>query len=125
MAERVIGIRFAITRYVSDDPQPGIVECEFADAHGRRWSFVVKTAIVSADWLDARTAYPQPGVIACEIAGRRRDATGRELILIDTEDPWGVQSVDGSTRFEVEPTSLIEWEWGSRIERAWTGRGMV
>lgn len=122
MAQRMIGIRVAITRYVSDDPQPGIVECEFADAHGRRWNFAEKTAIVSADYLDARTTYPQPGVIACEIAGRRRNATGREVILVDTERPWGVESVDGAMRFEVESASLIEWEWGSTVERTWDGR---
>src|SRR5438132_7824953 len=87
MAERMIGVRVSITRYVSDEPQPGIVECAFCDVHGRRWSFVEKTAMVSSDYLDARTSYPQPGIIACEIAGRRLDATGREIILVSTERP--------------------------------------
>jgi hypothetical protein len=115
-------VRVSITRYVSDEPQPGIVECEFSDAHGRRWTFVEKTAIVSADYLDARTTYPQPGAIACEITGRRLDATGREIIMIDTERPVYVEAVDGTMQFEVWPASLIEWEWGSKVERAWDGR---
>ena len=122
MTERMIGVRISITHYISDEPQPGIVECKFSDAHGRQWSFVEKTAIVSAEHLNAQTSYPQPGVIACEIVGRSRDSTGREIILIDTELPWGVESVDGSNRFEVLPASLIEWDWGSKVERAWDGR---
>jgi hypothetical protein len=123
MAQRMIGVRVAITRYVSDEPQPGIVECEFSDAHGRRWCFVEKTAIVSAEHLDAQTSYPQPGIIACEIVGRSMDVTRREIIQVDTEHPWCVESADGSMRFEVLATSLVEWEWGSKVERAWDGRG--
>ena len=122
VAERMIGVRVSITRYISDEPQPGIVECEFADAHGRRWSFVEKTAIVSAAELDARTSYPQPGVIACQVVGHRLDDTGREIVMVDTERPWGVEAVDGTVQFEVLPASLVEWEWGSKVERAWDGR---
>jgi hypothetical protein len=53
---------------------------------------------------------------------RRCDRTGQEIIVIDTERPWGVESVEGSKRFEVMPESLIEWDWGSKEERAWDGR---
>ena len=122
VAERMIAVRVSVTRYISDEPQPGIVECEFADAHGRRWTFVEKTAVVSADYLDARTSYPQPGVIACQIVGRRIDNTGREIVMVDTERPWGVEAVDGTVQFEVFPASLVEWEWGSNVKRAWDGR---
>jgi len=117
----MIGIRVSITRYISDAPQPGIVECEFADAHGRLWSFVEKTAIVSAAELDTRTTYPQPGVIACRVVALL-DNTGREIVLVDTERPWGVEAVDGTVQFKVLPASLVEWEWGSNAERAWDGR---
>jgi hypothetical protein len=120
MAERMIGIRVSISRYVSDH-NPGIVECEFTDAHGLRHVFVVKVPIVSFADLDARTPYPQPGVIACEVLGRRNSA-GRETILVDTEEPWGVESRDGTTGFEVSPETLIEWDWGSYVTRPWDGR---
>lgn len=102
------GIRVLITRYLSDDPQPGIVECEFTDARERRWVFVEKTAVVSADLLESRTAYPQPGIIACEILGQSRDSDGREVFLVDTERPWGVAAIDGSTQFQVFSTSIVE-----------------
>jgi hypothetical protein len=104
----VLGISVAIVRYISDEPQPGIVECQLEDAHGRRWSFVEKTAIVSSRPLDAGTTYPQKGVIAAEIVGRSVDATGRETIRVDTERPWHVESVDGVTQFEVLAESLVE-----------------
>jgi hypothetical protein len=106
MAERMIGIKVLVTRYISDEPQPGIVECEFADARGRRWRFIEKSAVISSTPLDGETVYPQPGIIGCEIIGRSRDAVGRELILVDTERPWGVASVEGSMRFEVRPDTL-------------------
>lgn len=120
MAERMIGVKVSITRFVSDD-LPGFVECEFSDANGRCWRFVEKCVVVHDEYLDARTPYPLPGVIACEIVGRSSDATGREIIVVDTERPWGVESIDGTMRFEVVPASLIEWDWGSKVNRAWDG----
>jgi len=65
----MLGVKVTIMRYISDEPQPGIVECHLEDAYGRRWSIVEKTAIVSAGQLDAQTAYPQ--------MGRNRRRSGR------------------------------------------------
>jgi hypothetical protein len=108
MERLMLAVKVMITRYLGDDPQPGIVECEMYDAHGHRWIFVEKTAVVSADRLDANTEYPQPGVIAAEVVQDSQDATGRDIRRIDTERPWGVESVDGVTQFEVLPESLVE-----------------
>ena len=100
----MLGIKVIIVRYISDEPQPGIVECQLEDAYGRRWSFVEKTAIVSAEDLDARTPYPQPGMVDCEIVQRSRDAAGREVIRINT----GIETTEGVTQFDVLPESLVE-----------------
>jgi hypothetical protein len=100
---------------------PGVVESEFCDAHGRRWCFVEKTAYVTAEILDRQSGYPRSGAIACEVVGRSLDASGHEIIVIDTERPWGVESVEGMMRFEVPPDRLIEWDHGSSVERAWNG----
>jgi len=35
----MIGISVLITKYISDDPQPGIVECQLIDAYGNEWVF--------------------------------------------------------------------------------------
>ena len=104
----MLGIKVTIIRYISDEPQPGIVECKLEDANGRQWTFVEKTAIVSAEHLDADTSYPQRGVLAAEIVGRSIDATGRETIRVNTERPWHVESVDGVTQFELLAESLVE-----------------
>lgn len=104
----MLGMKVTITRYLSDDPQPGIVECELVDVHGRRWLFVEKTAVVSANTLDAKTVYPQSGVIAGEVVKRNQDAAGREVLTMNTERPWGVTSVDGATRFDVRAESLVK-----------------
>ena len=68
--EAMTGMKVKIVRYISNDPQPGIVECEFEDAYGRRWSFVEKTLVVSAEQLDAHSVYPQPGITQCNIVQR-------------------------------------------------------
>ena len=63
--------------------------------------------MVSAEHLDAQTTYPQPGIVVGEVIQRSLDATGREVICIDTERPWHIESVDGVTKFEVPPESLV------------------
>jgi len=96
-----------ILRWVSDDPWPGLVECQLADRDGRVWRFVEKGPVVSDQSLGAESKYPQPGVIACQIIGRSRDASGRETAEIDTEAHWHVESVDSVTRFEVFADQLV------------------
>jgi hypothetical protein len=104
----MLAVAVTITRYVSDEPVPGIVECELLDANGNRWRFIEKTAVVSASELSVETLFPQLGVIAGEVVGSRRDRAGREVIRFDTQHPWGVESVDGVTQFDVLRESLIE-----------------
>jgi len=97
------GMKISIVRYISDDPQPGIVECQFQDAYGRRWSFIEKTLVVSVEQLDAHSVYPQQGSTPCRIVRRFPDAAGREVIRIDS-----IESVEGVTQFDVSPESLLE-----------------
>jgi hypothetical protein len=96
-------MKVSIVRYISDDPQPGIVECQFQDAYSRRWSFVEKTLVVSLEQLDADSVYPRRGVTACKILQRFTDTTGREVIRVNT-----VESVEGVTQFDVLPELLVE-----------------
>lgn len=98
-------LKVSIVRYISDDPQPGIVECQFQDAYGRRWSFIEKTLVVSVseEQLDAHSVYPQRGATACKIVQRFLDAAGREVVRINS-----VESVEGVTEFDLWPESLVE-----------------
>lgn len=100
------GVKIQIVRFV-DDYQPGIVECQLIDAHGRTWSFVEKIPIVTAEDIWRESAYPRPAVVDCVIIARIRDDSGREIVQIDTDKPWGVESVEGNTRFEVLPDAIV------------------
>jgi hypothetical protein len=99
----VFGVPVEIVSFV-DGSQPGWVECRLTDAHGRLWVFVEKVPVVTEMALDASSRYPQPGVIACEVI--RRDGG---FALVDTARPWGVESFEGETQFEIQEDSLIEW----------------
>jgi hypothetical protein len=105
----MVGIAVLITKYISLDPQPGIVECQLFDAYGNEWTFQDKTAIFVSHDLDASSDYPQPGVIACEITKHWQDTNGRGIVSIDTERPWGVEAMTGESRFHVLQSQLIEF----------------
>ncbi len=105
----MIAVRVTITRFV-DDSQPGWVECKLVDAWGREWSFIEKEPVVSLVALDASSNYPQPGVIGCLIVERKQDADGREVVTINTEKPWAIESTTGEHQFDVMPGQLIEIE---------------
>src|SRR4029077_3785066 len=107
----MLGVKVSVLRYVSDEPQPGIVEFQLEEANGHRCLFMDKTAIVSTASLDAQATYPQPGIIACEIVRRSRDTAQPELVRISTQRPWYVESVDGLTEFDVLPEELVGVKW--------------
>ncbi|MDI1448473.1 hypothetical protein [Polyangium sp. 6x1] len=99
----MIGVRIQIVRY-ADDAQPGWVDCHLIDVHGRRWSFFEKVPIVTEALLDEQSEYPQPGVIHCKLISQ---CAG--IARIDTTEPWGVESVEGETQFDVPESLLVEW----------------
>lgn len=104
----MLGIEVSITRFVSDEPQPGIVECEFIDVNGYEWKFLEKTAVVSEADLNSDTNYPQPGVIGCQVIEKKAD-----ILLVTTTEPWNIESTTGETEFRVYLDSLVECENGA------------
>ena len=106
----MVGIKVQITKYIDDDPQPGIVECKLFDVYGKEWVFQDKSAIFSSDILTADSNYPQPGVIASEITKSWQGADGREIVSMDTASPWAVEAVTGETDFDVLREQIIEFQ---------------
>lgn len=100
-------VRVEIVRYVSPD-NPGWVELRLLDASGVEHRFIEKVPVISLEDLTPDTPYPRPGVIACAVVARRREPGGREVVTVDTEAPWGVESTEGLARFEVLATQLAE-----------------
>lgn len=89
-----------IVRFV-DDYQPGIVACEFSDAHGKRHTLIDKVPFFTAENLDSSSPYPLPGVAPCEVPSRWRDDSGRELARITLEKPDALASTEALTEFVV------------------------
>jgi hypothetical protein len=47
-------------------------------------------------------------VVACCSISSRLTADGREVVTVDTEQPWGIESNAGQTQFEVFREQLVE-----------------
>lgn len=103
----MLAIRIKIISFISNN-QPGFVECNFLDAYNREHIIHEKIPIVTDMLLDADTEYPQDGFVACDIIKRWMDNTGRKLITVTTERPWGVRTITSLTEFDLEEDQLTE-----------------
>jgi hypothetical protein len=60
-------LRVQIVRFVDDEPQPGIVESQFCDAHGKVHSIIDKVPMFTSAALWSGSEYPQIGFIECSV----------------------------------------------------------
>jgi hypothetical protein len=104
-----------IVSFVSDEPQPGIVECELVDAEGKSHTFIDKVPGFSVETLDSRSTFPRAGVIRCKALGKCLDAGGRDVVRITTDLPDHIESTEGVSDFVVLPSQLasIPTDFGS------------
>ena len=109
---RMLAIKATIVRFTDMD-QPGWVECTFIDAMGVSHLFEEKVPVVTVEDLDAHSEYPRDGTIGCTLIDARLADDGRELITVDTELPWGIESKVGQTRFEVFRDQVLEFDHGA------------
>ena len=94
------------TRWVSDEPFPGLVELELIDANGRTWTFIDKAPIFNAaGHLTPDARYPLDIKLACTVIAEPSPGEHSHL-LISTAEPWGVESVDGESEFLVHHDQL-------------------
>jgi hypothetical protein len=100
-----------------DDSQPGWVECWLTDADGREWAFVEKVPVVTTEPLDAQTHYPRRGFIACQVVERQAGGDGKGKVVIDTQEPWGVEATSGDTQFTIQPEQLVDVRCGGEERR--------
>lgn len=71
--------------------------------------FEEKVPVVTLEDLTVQSEYPREGVIACHVISAREDADGREVVTVDTQQPWGIESKAGQTRFDVFREQLVEF----------------
>lgn len=76
--------------WITDEPQPGLVLVEFADAYGRPHQLVGKSAYFGGDLLPT-SAYPCPTSIQCTIEDVDDD--------IATVSTWWLSGGPHNTRF--------------------------
>ena len=115
-------VRAQMVRWVSDD-NPGIVECTFTDSSGREWSIIEKAPVVSEANIFPDSQFPQPAFIGCEVLAWGRDHAGREIAEITTERPWGIESEDGTSTFQVYAEQLVGLRGGfDKLDHNDTGR---
>jgi len=111
-------IALDIIRWV-DDYQPGIVACEFVDAHGHHHRFIGKVPIFSTeDHLDASSTYPRRGALRCTVLSRWKNADGQELVRISVAEPDGEESTEGLQEFVVLSAEVSRIPRGHRVPNA-------
>ena len=102
-------IKILITSFI-DDHQPGFVECKFYDALNKEHIVQDKVPIVTDKYLDANSEYPQDGIIACEIVKQLEDANGKTIFRVNTSKPWGVDTIEGLTEFDLFEEQLTDFQ---------------
>lgn len=92
---------------MDDEPWPGVVEVQFTDAAGRRWSLFDKAPIFAAmGELGPDTSYPVEVTVACAVAEGDRPAGDGEFVTVSTS-VHGVTTPDGLEEFTVRRNQLI------------------
>jgi hypothetical protein len=93
-------ISIAISR-LTDEHFPGWVECVLVDAINQSHLFVEKVPVVTNKNLLPTSTYSQSGELGCEVEAQWQDTEGRFLIRVNTQRPWGIESIAGITSFVV------------------------
>ena len=93
---------------VIDEGFPGWVECLLKDANGRTWTFHEKIPVVTAEDIWTDSCFPIRGVVGCEVTGRKTDSLGRAILTVDSRTPWGIESIEGNTIFDVFAEQIKE-----------------
>ncbi|MFC7219688.1 hypothetical protein ACFQLX_16185 [Streptomyces polyrhachis] len=95
---------------MDDEPFPGVVEVQFTDAAGHRWSLVDKAPVFDAPGaLGPDSAYPLEISVACVVIGSARLQKDGGLVTVSTT-PHGVAATDGQDEFTVRCDQLTRRE---------------
>jgi hypothetical protein len=89
-------LRAHAVRWVSDEPQPGLIAVVFRDAERDEREFVDKTAIFDSKPISRSSVFPISVKVACAIVENRGDT-----MLITTDGPHGIADNRGRTQFLV------------------------
>ncbi|MGH9562489.1 MAG: hypothetical protein ACRD3S_13635 [Terracidiphilus sp.] len=96
-----------IVRFV-DETQPGVVACEFLDAHDHRHTLIDKIPMFSELDLWTDSAYPQPGAARCQMLERLHGESGQEFLRITIKRPDHLETVEGKSEFVVFKSQITD-----------------
>ena len=94
-------VKVTITKVV-EQAQPTFVEFYLTDIHGKKHFFHDKIPIVSEEYYIDDTDFPKNGALGCTVTEKLKNS-----YIIDTDIPDHVDSLDGSTVFEVAESEII------------------
>lgn len=94
-------IKVQVLRTVDEHIFPGWVEFILRDANGVEWTFVEKEPVICREPLGGDAEFPVPAFMKCQIVRKWVDERGMERCAIDTEFPFGIETREGQTNFEV------------------------
>lgn len=94
--------------YIHTGSHPDRVRCRFEDVHGKEWTLEEKVPVVTPHGFDENTPLPHPAYVAVRILNTYRDACNREVVTVDTNAIWGIETEDGQSVFEVFGSQVIE-----------------
>jgi hypothetical protein len=92
-----------IVRFVTREPQPGVVACELVDAEKRIHTLIDKVYIFSTEELDEQSRYPLTGSVSCKLLAAFQDTHGHELLKIAT-----IESTEGLSEFVLLQEQVLD-----------------
>lgn len=93
-------IKAAAIDLIDNSSYPEIALCEFVDIHGTKHRIVEKWPVVSIEEFD--NIFPKDAYIGCNIIEEKS-----ESVIVNTDQPWDIESVEGKTIFEIHKSSLV------------------
>jgi hypothetical protein len=96
----MVFLKIKITKYISND-FPGFIECSFTDAFNKQWKIIDKIPVLTTKNIDKNNNFPIEEKIEVEAEKESIDKNGNKLITININKPYGLKTINGENRFEV------------------------
>ena len=96
-------IKAVVTRLIDDNSYPEIVLCEFADFKGIKHKFIEKWPVISSEKFGNN--FPKCCLIGCVLMEEKT-----RTYTVNTGQPWGIESIEGKTIFEIDRSLLIKMD---------------
>ena len=94
-------IKAIATQLIDNSTYPEIVLCEFIDVNDKWHNIIEKWPVVSSENFE--NIFPKDCFIGCVIVEKKANS-----YIVDTEQPWDIESEEGKTIFEIHKSLLIE-----------------